>query len=196
MIIEKHGRLVASGWEVKPVPLKLCQELVEEYHYSKGGSNTRTYAHGLFIKGIDVCLGIAWWIPPTKHAAKASYPENWKKVLCLSRLVIVPNVPINAASFLLSKSRKLINREIWPVLITYADEWRGHTGQIYKADNWLYLGKTKPERVYSINGRMIARKAGGRTRTHAEMVSLGAVCLGKFPKHKYIHSVVNVPETR
>lgn len=47
------------------------------------------------------------------------------------------------------------------------------------------IGPTKPERVYTKNGRMLARKAGGRTRTHAEMLALGAVCLGAFAKHKF-----------
>ena len=41
--------------------------------------------------------------------------------------------------------------------------------------------------VYTLNGRMIARKAGPKTRTHAEMLALGAVCEGAFPKHKFRH---------
>jgi hypothetical protein len=69
--------------------------------------------------------------------------------------------------------------------LTYADDWRGHTGAIYRADNWIYCGKTKPERTYLINGRMTARKAGGTTRTHAEMLALGAELAGSFSKHKF-----------
>jgi len=50
----------------------------------------------------------------------------------------------------------------------------------------LKTGKTKPERTYQINGRMISRKAGGRTRTHLEMLTLGAQCLGSFARHKFV----------
>lgn len=68
----------------------------------------------------------------------------------------------------------------------YADDWRGHTGGIYRASNWTYLGKTKDHPTYVINGVMTARKAGPRTRTHSEMLALGAVCEGSHAKHKFV----------
>jgi hypothetical protein len=183
-------RLHADEWEVRPIAdLSIGHALVKRYHYAAGASNTATYAHGLFRKGSFwecECMGVAWWIPPTRKAAEATYPARWQGVLSLSRLVIVPGVPKNACTFLLARSRKLIDRELWPCLVTYADEWRGHTGAIYRADNWQYLGKTRPEAVYTLNGRMIARKAGPRTRTKAEMLAMGAVLVGRFAKHKYV----------
>jgi len=184
------GRLRAKEWEVHTVALETCRRLVECYHYAGGGSNTATYRHGLFPKGaiFDAdCRGIAWWIPPTKSAALATYPRNWQGVLSLSRLVIVPGVPKNAASFLLGASMRLIDRERWPCLVTYADEWQGHTGGIYRATNWTYMGKTKPEAVYVLDERMIARKAGPHTRTKQEMLDMGCELVGRFSKHKYVH---------
>jgi hypothetical protein len=163
--------------------------LVAAHHYAKGAANTATYLHGLFCAGdvcSDHCLGVAWWIPPTRSAAEATYPPAWQGVLCLSRLVIVPGTPKNACSFLLARSRRLIDPVRWPCLVTYADDWRGHTGAIYRADNWVYCGKTKPERTYTIGDRMVARKAGPRTRTHAEMLAIGATCVGAFAKHKFV----------
>jgi hypothetical protein len=186
-------RLRKSEWEVRTVRLDVAQRLVVDHHYAKGGSNTATYRHGLFRVGESLfdgqCQGVAWWIPPTRSAAEATFPGCWKGVLCLSRLVIAPGVPANARTFLLARSRRLIDRKAWPCLVTYADEWRGHTGAIYRADNWKYEGRTKPERVYQLDGRMIARKAGPRTRTNAEMLALGAVMVGAFAKHKFTHKV-------
>ena len=181
-------RLRKSEWEVRSAPLAVAQRLVVDHHYAKGGSNTGTYVHGLF-RTDDLwseCVGVAWWIPPTRSAAEATFPGRWQGVLCLSRLVIAPGVPHNACSFLLARSRKLIDRERWPCLVTYADDWRGHTGAIYRADNWSYRGKTRPERTYQIDGRMVARKAGPHTRTHAEMLALGAELVGSFSKHKFV----------
>lgn len=129
---------------------------------------------------------MAWWIPPTKTAAKAAYPANWKGVLALSRLAILPGVPANACSFLIRHSIQLIDRTLWPCLLTYADKWRGHTGAIYKAAGFREAGMTKPERVYTKDGRMMSRKAGPKTRTHAEMLALGCVCEGSFPKARFI----------
>lgn len=186
------GRLRKENWLVKTVPLRVCTELVCQYHYARGGSNTATYRHGLFRRdapsNLD-CQGIAWWIPPTKSAALATYPDDWRGVLCLSRLVVVPGVPKNACSFLLAASMRMIDRGRWPCLVTYADEGQNHTGTIYKATNWIYVGKTKPEAMYTLNGRMIARKAGPKTRTKAEMLAMGCVLEGRFSKHKYVHIV-------
>ena len=165
--------------------------MVERYHYARGASNTATYLHGLFRRAASFwdtdCLGVAWWIPPTKSAARATYPTDWRGVLALSRLVIAPDVPKNGCTFLLARSRNLIDRQRWPALVTYADEWQGHTGTIYRADNWRDVGRTAPEATFVKDGRMIARKAGPKTRTRAEMEALGAVMIGRFAKRKYVH---------
>jgi hypothetical protein len=182
-------RLRKLEWEIRPVCMDFARRLVIAHHYARGGSNTATFLHGLFRVGDifdEQCQGIAWWIPPTQTAARATFPERWQGVLCLSRLAILPEVPANACSFLLARSRRLIDRKLWPCLVTYADEWQGHTGAIYRADNWQYEGLTRPERTYQIGGRMVARKAGGKTRTHAEMLALGAVMVGSFAKHKFV----------
>jgi hypothetical protein len=89
---------------------------------------------------------------------------------------------------LLSRSARLIDRSRWPCLVTYADEAQGHTGAIYRAVNWEYIGRTKPERVYlDDDRRMIARKAGNKTRTHQQMLDLGYKCVGASAKHKFRH---------
>jgi hypothetical protein len=181
--------LRAAEWEVRDVEIGIARRLVEENHYARGASNTATYLHGLFRKGDifqEQCVGLAWWLPPTRSCAEATYPGHWKEVLSLSRLVIEPSISQNACTFLLARSRKLIPEGVWPCLVTYADEWRGHSGAIYLADNWEYVGKTKPQRTYVIDGRMVARKAGPHTRTHAEMLALGAEMVGSFAKHKFV----------
>lgn len=177
----------ASEWEVHDVPLAVCQRMVAAHHYAGGGANTGTFCHGLFPRGALECCGIAWWLPPTKGAARASWDGDWQQVLMLSRLSIVPDMPQNAATFLLSRSRQ----RIWasgrfPCLITYADTWRNHWGGIYRADNWECMGMTKPEAVWvDLNGRMVARKAGPKTRTAAEMRALGFEEIGRFAKRKF-----------
>jgi hypothetical protein len=177
-----------SFW-VANVDHSIARDLVEAEHYARGASNTSTYLHGLFPSGWlwhSECVGVAWWIPPTKSAAQALAGERWEGVLSLSRLVIAPGVPKNACSFLLSKSVRLIDRSRWHTLVTYADSWRGHTGTIYRAAGWTFAGHTKAERTYTLNGRMVARKAGPKTRTHAEMMALGAILEGSFSKSRFV----------
>lgn len=181
-------QLRKRDWTVASVDQSVAERLVERCHYAKGASNTATYLHGLypqFWHWYEDCVGVAWWIPPTRSAAEAWAGEKWEGVLALSRLAIEPDVPRNAASFLLSKSVRKIDRIRWHTLVTYADTWRGHTGAIYRAAGWEYAGETEPSGVWTLNGRMVARKAGGHTRTHAEMRALGATLEGRFVKSRW-----------
>jgi len=162
--------------------------MVSQQHYSRGGSNTATYRHGLYrLDDFFTLYGIAWWIPPTRSAAEATYPQNWEGVLALHRLVVDPEVPTNGASFLIGASMRMIDRKRWPCLVTYADEWQGHTGAIYRATNWTYAGRTMPESQWILKGRAVSRKAGPTTRTTSEMKSIGAEKIGRFAKHKFVH---------
>lgn len=178
----------ARDFTVETVPLSVCQDLVSRWHYAGGGSNTATFRHGLFHReDLTKCLGVAWWLPPTKNAAIATYPEgDWRLVVSLSRLVVSPELPQNAASFLIGRSVRHIRADgRFKCLVTYADDWQGHEGTIYRATNWQYLGRTKPEAKWvDETGRQVARKAT-RTRTNAEMLELGYRRIGSYAKHKY-----------
>ena len=81
--------------------------------------------HGLYRRGEWLgapCYGVAWWIPPTRSAAAAWWLDP-DEVLVLSRLVIIPGTPKNAATFLLMRSVKMLDPR-WKCLLTYADTWQ------------------------------------------------------------------------
>lgn len=161
------------------------------WHYSRGAPNTSTHRHGLYERDAEplgVPFGVAIWIPPTKPAAQAnSHGHPWTGVLALSRLVVAPGLPTNAASFLLGRSMRLIDRHRWPVLLTYADINMGHTGAIYKATNWDCDGEVPAGDVWLLDGRMCGRKRGGRTYTRAEMEAMGAERMPAAGKIRFVH---------
>jgi len=184
------GRLRKADYVVIDVPLKTAQELVSKFHYCKGGSNTRTFTHGLVERATGRVVGVAWWIPPTKLAAM-TVSDDWRRVLSLSRMVIAPGVPKNAATFLLAASVKAIaNDGRFPHLVTYADAGEGHDGAVYKLAGWTPAGETKPEAQWvDQEGRHVARKAGRRTRTKAEMEALDYRMIGRRKKFKFVKHV-------
>jgi hypothetical protein len=176
--------------EVLDVDQATSLRLIVEYHYAKGGPNTGVYRHGLFFKGDPVCVGVAHWLPPTKVCAESvvrGTDRDWRRVLSLSRLAISPAVPQNAASLLIGASLRRIRSEgKWMSLVTYADESQGHSGAIYRATNWEYIGITKPETIWvDADGRMVAKKSASKSRTQEEMRALGYRIKGKFKKHKF-----------
>jgi hypothetical protein len=184
--------LSAKDWMVETIPLSDARELIAKYHYSGGSANTAVFRHGLFRRENDnfILSGAILWMPPTKTAAQATLRQmkiegDWRRVLSLSRLAIVPDAPTNAASFLIGRSIRLIKKtRNWDVLVTYADERYGHTGAIYKATNWTYLGKYLAKN-WSVDGKQISRKVGPRSMKKKELLALGAIELPPIPKHKF-----------
>lgn len=179
----------AADYEVRPVVggIKRAKEFIAKHHYARGCSNTAVYAHGLYLRNGIELLGVALWLPPTKGAAQSVNREYWPRVLSLSRLAVHPLVPTNGASFLMARSMRLIEQDQkWRSLVTYADEFMQHTGSIYRAANWEYVGETKPQpRWEDATGRQVAKKAN-RTRTNAEMEALGYRKVGSYRKHKFV----------
>lgn len=188
-------RLRKADWLVMEVPTHAeAVSIISELHYAHGAGNTSTYRHGMYRAADWPLTGIAWgvalWIPPTRRAAESVAGEAWQGVLCLSRLVLHPEVPTNGASFLLGRSMRSVDRERWPVLLTYADTRQGHTGAIYKATNWECLGETMAGDYWVNNvGTMRGIKRGNRTMSIAEMRDAGFTRAPKMPKLKFVHRV-------
>ena len=190
-----NERLRARDYEVRDVRAREAREFIVAHHYSRGCSNTRVYSHGLYRIGGSELLGVAIWLPPTKVAAQSVNKEAWKKVLSLTRLAIKPGVPKNAATFLMAASIRLIKKEKRFVsLVTYADDFMGHTGTIYRASNWQYAGFMKGSpRWEDKSGRQVARKSTV-SRSNSEMTALGLRMVGVFGKHKFFMHLNGVPQ--
>ncbi len=189
---QERQKLRAADYEVRLLPsrgeaFQQARKFVSDHHYSGGCSNTAVYVHGLFLRGSEDLLGVAMWLPPTKVAAQSVNSDDWRKVLSLTRLAVRADVPANAASFLMSRGMRLIRADArFVTLVTYADEFMQHTGAIYRAANWTYIGEMKPQpRWEDADGRQVAKKAT-RTRTNAEMQALGYRMVGAYRKHKFV----------
>lgn len=181
-------RLRKRDWVVRDVSAAEARSFVEKYHYSKGSSRTRVYSHGLFRKDSGTLMGVAVWLPPTRVAAESVNKTCWQKVLSLTRLAYHPAAPRNAATFLLGASIRMIRADgRFISCVTYADTRYGHTGAIYRATNWHYVGCMKGARAWHdpATGRQVARKAT-TSRTDAEMRALGYERLPPSDKHKFV----------
>lgn len=178
-----------SDYEVRDCPLSDAAALIRAEHYARGCSNTAVYRHGLYKA--DRLVGVALWLPPTKNCAKTVHPTEWRRVLALSRLAVLPSEPQNSESLLIGASIRKIRREKkWVGLVTFADLSQGHTGKIYKATNWEDRGLTKPEPRWEDHaGRQVSRLST-KSRTAAQMVDLGYRMVGKFPKRKFVMLLV------
>jgi hypothetical protein len=174
-------------WYCEPISQKQAEHLVELHHYAGGMSNTSIYRYGLF-DWLGNLKGCAVWLCPTKNACLTVDPDDWKKVISLSRLAIASDVPRNAGTFLISRSCKEIKRDgRFRSLVSYADSSQGHTGLLYRAAGWMYVGPTAPTPLWieDSSGRYRSIKTT-KTLTVAQMKERGWSFKGNFVKHKFV----------
>lgn len=182
--------LISSDWSVAPIEHAEAVHLIQIWHYSASAPNTSTARHGLWSLDLLGAHGAALWLPPTPPCARKVGGDDWRGVLSLSRLVVSPEAPANAASFLLGRSMRLIDRDRWPVLVTFADTRLSHTGAIYRATNWIEDGEVPAGDVWiGPDGQQRGRKRGGRNLTVAEMRALGFERAPAAPKIRFRHDV-------
>lgn len=180
-------RFRGNQYSVEPIAHSAAHDFIKSYHYTKGMSNTAIFTHGMY-DDLGALMGVAVWLCPTMRACKTVDPEDWKRVVSLSRLAVHPLVPKNAGSFLIARSIDFIRRDgRYRSLVSFADSSQGHTGHVYKASGWTYMGPTAatPYWVDPKTGRMMSVKVT-RNRTVQEMRDCGYEFRGRFVKHKFV----------
>jgi hypothetical protein len=180
-------------WLVRPVTVPDARVVVEAYHYSGGMANTTVLAMGLFSASDPLtCVGVAVWLPPAPGPARwltNATGCEYRRVISLSRLAIAPEVPKNAASYLVGASVRHLRLGGWHIAISYADGLEGHTGGVYRACNWLYTGSTPATRRWvDADGVMRSRKCT-KNLTVREMRERGWTPVPGAPKHRFVLAI-------
>lgn len=117
-------------------------------HYAKRMPSI-SYAFGLYDDNnlVGVCT---FGSPPSPSLCTGVCGEQYKdKVLELNRLILDSAKP-NSASYLVSKSLKLLPKP--SIVVSYADTSQGHVGYIYQATNFLYTGLSEPRLDWAVKG--------------------------------------------
>ena len=173
---------------VHTICYETANKLIVDNHYAKGMSNTASHIYGLFKRSDPFkLLGTAVFMIAPQGVALQYGNGTYKDVLTLSRFVLIPDMPKNSASFLLGSSiREIKKLNRYNCLVTYADTSENHTGTIYKATNWTYIGTVKGAAKYTDkDGKLVCRKST-KTRSAATMKRLYKY-EGYSIKHKFIY---------
>ena len=128
--------------KIKECKFRDIRHIFEEYHY-KGGhmGGGITACLGAFYKDVYLA-GVVLGLP--RHNKKYS---NGYTCIEIRRMACVDALPKNSESWLLGKT-------IWWLkkftkvdrVISYSDQSVGHKGTIYKAANFILIGKTAPSK--------------------------------------------------
>ena len=144
---------------VEEIPRKSVVKFIEKHHYSHNVNGVQSlYHYGLFTEGnfgIPKMIGAMMYAYPSMPATAAKYnPINPEKCLELRRLVCIDDTPKNTESYFIGQTFKLLKRDTdMEVIVSFADQPHGHTGVIYKATNFDYLGETAKGRILMVDGK-------------------------------------------
>lgn len=142
-----------GSWEVKPCERIDIRGFIEKWHYS-GSINgvLSTYCFGLYKNG--ELQGAMLFGKVGMANAWKRYAESQDQILELRRLCCVDDTPKNAESYFIGRCLRWIrqNSEV-RFIISYADSNHGHSGIIYKATNFAFMGMTSPGRVIMLGDR-------------------------------------------
>ncbi len=134
-------------------------QYIEKRHYSHYVNGVQSlYHYGLYKEGnfgLPKMIGAMMYAYPSMPATAAKYnPINPTKCLELRRLVCIDDTPKNTESYFIGQTFKMLKRDTdMEVVVSFADQHHGHTGVIYKATNFEYLGETARGRVLMVDGK-------------------------------------------
>ena len=136
-----------------------------------------TYAFGLFIN--DELRGVCTFGKPASPTLCRGVcgDEHESSVFELNRLVVDDGLPKNSLSQFVSKCLKQLKKDDL-IIVSYADDGKGHHGYIYQATNWIYTGMTK-RRTEKYSGKNKHSRHYDESMKHLRKV--------RTSKHRYVY---------
>jgi hypothetical protein len=142
---------------VKRISKEQAGTILLKYHYLSGISKGFKSGHNYGCFKENELVGVAIFTGfPVPELAKGMFGlerTEQEGLFELSRLCLEPNIQKtehNLASWFLSKSIKMLRKEVnVRALLSYADE-AYHSGVVYKASNFKYYGLSSPKKDFYI----------------------------------------------
>lgn len=176
---------------VQPVPHAVAGELVRQNHYLHSAPAAVRLSLGIFA-GTDL-LGTAILNPGpigTPHLFRGARSHD---VLCLARLWLDDRLPKNSESRALAIVARFLKRHTQvKALIAYSDPAAGHTGGIYRAAGWLFLGESEAQPLMRLNGgparhlRSIGSMLNSHSGRYFRSRGLDVEMVRTIPKLRYV----------
>jgi len=192
-------------YNVEHTPFKShIRDFLKEWHYSDYVNIQAKHTFGLYsnnVFGLPQLIGVCIYTRPAGPSAGARYyPKNPNKVLELRRLCLIDDTPKNAESYFIGNTLRWLKKYTdWEFVISYADGEQGHTGVIYRAANFDYLGLTQPGKTLMVDGEpfhirtlsMLDRPYGVEINKRYKAKDPGIQIVETKPKHIYTYSLKN-----
>ncbi len=132
---------------VTPCARSEVSNFIEANHYSKS-INGCIADYCFKLEHAGKMVGAAFFGRMAMANQWKRFGERESDVIELRRLCCVDDTPKNTESYFIGKMlRWLAKNTMFKVVVSYADAEYGHSGVIYRAANFKYLGKTAGAKV-------------------------------------------------
>lgn len=157
-----------AQFHVEPLPkAAIARTFIEEHHYSRS-MPVALACYGLYERTgcfQHALAGVAVFSVPIQPRAAAAYGAGAARFCDLGRFLLLSEIGSNAETWFLARALRLLqaersNAENGPdLVIAYSDpmprtdrtgqvHFNGHFGGIYRESSAIYLGRTKPRRLW------------------------------------------------
>ena len=190
-----------TDFTVEYINRKAVTSFIEQHHYSHNVNGIQSYHHfGLYTEGnfgLPRMIGaMLYAMPSMPHTAAKYNPINPTKCMELRRFVCIDDTPKNTESYFIGQTFKLLKRDKdMEVIVSFADQHHGHTGVIYKATNFDYLGETGKGRILMVDGKemhsrslnQLDRPYGRELNRRYKAGDKNIFWKNTKPKHNYVY---------
>lgn len=147
----KWNGIPVKEMRVTPIPVKEARKYIASFHYSATMPDSTRFVYAGYL-GDRLCGIVCYGMGCGKNQYTALFPdiENGR-YLELTRLWCPDDMPKNTESRIIAQSLKQLPPEI-EVVISFSDESKHHSGTIYQATNWHYVGVNKGGKMLTKDG--------------------------------------------
>lgn len=175
------------------------ESFIEKNHYSQSINGCDTAYCFRLMDGNQI-IGAAFFGRLAMANQWKKFGESAQDVIELRRLCCIDNTPKNTESYFIGAMLKWLKKNTHhKVVVSYADAEHGHTGTIYKASNFKYLGKQKGAKVIIYNNKQyhdktIRTKYNGQVKPYGQKI-IDALANGEAVykqtagKHTYLYEL-------
>jgi len=171
-----------SELTVKLIDYNLGQDFLLENHYLRRKAPSE-YTFGLFLPNGVLCGVCTFHTPFSPGLRSICGNEFSNQVIELNRLAVLDFLPTNTESWFIARclNSKLIEKNI---IVTFAEIEAGHSGIIYQACNFKYLGITEKRKDMSLGD---SRHAMTLASSDIDKSSENFKYIDRKQKHRYIY---------
>ena len=194
--VAAHDRLPGSSIlksiDVRPVNVAEIASLLLERHYLRTVPAGIRHCFGVYL---DAELhGAVVLTSGGRHTRRIVYAADRDRTLTLARLWLSDDLPANSESRVLGIVLRQLRRATdYKVVVTHADPAVGHTGTIYRASGWLFLGEAEPGRYLLLadgklhHTRTVVSRFGSNRPQHLTATGVPAVRVAAPAKLRYAY---------